>query len=230
MQGTADFHHHVAHAVFPHPDGLFEHAAAFDTAIDMFDAHPSPSNLPVVRFLFWRQLFPARLLRGLDDIHALQRERLKAQVLQQLAPSRKRIRCRVGHALVVDAARLGLTQEQDAQRSVDQQEVFQHMPLFLPAIARFLFSRIFGARDGSFGAVMTKRGAAAGVAAWTAADGADAKGRGGNSPPRRWRKASTLRQGASPKLRKVLRSTGSKTCIHCVALDWRMPNKRPWSR
>jgi len=96
------------------------------------------------------------------------------------------------------------------------------MPLLLPARARFLFRRIVGARDGSFGAVMTKRGAD-----WTASDGADAKGNGGNSPPRCWRKASTLRQGASPKVRKVFRSTGSKTCIHCVALDWRMPNKRP---
>ncbi len=154
---------------------------------------------------------PARLLRGLDDIHALQRERLKAHVLQQLAAGRKRIRGRVGHALVVDASRLGLTQEQDAQRSVDQQEVFQHMPLFLPAIARFLFRRIVGAWDGSFGAVMTKRGAAAGGAAGTASDGADAKGKGSTSPPRCWRKASTLRQGASPKVRKVFRSTGSKT-------------------
>ena len=58
------------------------------------------------------------------------------------------------------------------------------MPLFLPAIARFLFRRIVGARDGSFGAVMTKRGEASGWAAWTASDGADVKGKGGNSPPK----------------------------------------------
>ena len=51
MQRTADFHHHVANPVFPHPDGLFEHAAAFDTAVDMFDAHPPPSDLPIARFL-----------------------------------------------------------------------------------------------------------------------------------------------------------------------------------
>src|SRR5437660_11986660 len=102
MQCTADFHHHVTNAVFPHPDGLFEHAAAFDTAIDMFDAYPSPSDLPVVLFLGWCQLFPARLLRGLDDLHALQRERLTANFLQQLAPSRKRILWRVGQWLCVE--------------------------------------------------------------------------------------------------------------------------------
>lgn len=203
MQSTADFHHHIAHAVFPHPDGLCEHTAAFDTAIDMFDTHPSPSNRVVVRFLFGPQLSPARLLRGLEDLHALQRASLQAQGLQPLTPRRKRIRGRSGPPLVVDAARLGLTQEHEAQCGIDQQEVLQPMPLCLPARARFLFRRIVGARDGSCGAVMTKRGAASGVAAWTGADGADAKGTGGDAPPRPWRKPSTLRQGAAPKRRKA---------------------------
>jgi len=146
-----------------------------------------------------------------------------------MTPRRQRIRRRVRNALVVDAARVGITQEQNAQRRVDEQDVFQHVPLFLAAIARFLFSRVCGARDGSLGAVMTKRGGAAGGRAWAASDAANANGRGGNAPPSRWRKASTLRQGASPTVRRVLRNTGSKTWIHCVALDCRMPNKRPWS-
>src|SRR5712691_3696751 len=201
MQCTADFHHHVANPVFPHPDGLFEYAAAFDTALDMFDAHPSSSDLPVVLFLFWRQRLPTRLLRWLEDVHSLQCEPLKAQVLQQLAPSRKRIRCRIGYPFVVDASRMGLTQEHEAQCGIAQQEVFQHMPLFLAAITRLLFRRVCGARDGSLGAVMTQRGAAAAGAAWTVSDGADAKGRSTHSPSRGWRTASTLRQGASPKVR-----------------------------
>ena len=62
MQRTADFHHHVAHPGFPHPNGLFEHAAALHTTIDMFDAHSAPRDLPVVRFLRGRQLVPAGLL------------------------------------------------------------------------------------------------------------------------------------------------------------------------
>jgi len=81
MQGTADFHHSIAHPVFPHPDGLFEHTAAFDTALDLFDTHSAPSNLTIVCFLFWRQLAPSRLLRGLEDVHAFPRERLQASVL-----------------------------------------------------------------------------------------------------------------------------------------------------
>src|SRR5262245_3159692 len=94
---------------------------------------------------------------------------------------------------------------------MDQEQVFQHMPLFLAAITRLLFSCVCGARDGSLSAVMTKRGAAAGGAAWTASDRADAKGRSAHSPSRYWRKAVTLRQGAYPKVRKALRNTGSRT-------------------
>src|SRR5438128_3631445 len=207
MQGTADFHHHVAHPLFPHPDGLFEHAAAFDTAMYIFNAHPSPRYLAIARFLLLGQLLPARLLRRLEDVHALQREGLKTRVLQQVTPSRQRIRCRVGDALVVDASRMGLTQKQDAQRGVDQQEVFQHVALFLAAIARFLWSWSLGARDGALGTVMTKRGAGAGGSSASE----DASNRGGASTPKRWRKASTVRQGASPKARRVLRNTGSNT-------------------
>ena len=185
MPCTADFHHHVTYPVFPHPDGLFEHAAAFDTPMDMCDAHPAPSDRLVVCLLFWRQRFPAWLLRWLDEVHALQRAPLKAHVLQPLAPRRQWRQCRVGQALVVDAARRGLTQEQEAQLGVYQEEILHPMPLVLPARARVLCRRICGAWDGSCGAVMTKRGAAASGAAWTASAGVNAKGSGGTSPPRR---------------------------------------------
>lgn len=219
MQGTADFHHHVAHPVFPHPDGLFEHAAAFDTAMDMFDAYPSPCHRAVVRLLFGGQLVPAWFLGWLKDLHALQREPLQAQVLQQLTPRRQRIRRRIRHTCVVDAARSGLAQEHDAQRGIDQQEVLQPRPFFLAALPRLLCSRVCGARDGALGAVMTQRGATAGVGACTASDGANTEGQSATSLPREWRKASRPRQGASPKVRKAFRNTGRKTCIHGVALD-----------
>jgi hypothetical protein len=113
MQGTADFHHDIANPGLPHADRLFKHAAAFDTALDMFDAHPSPSDLPIPRFLRSRQLVSTRLLRRLDNLHAIQCERLKAQILQQLAARRQRIRCAVSDALVMDTARMRLTQEEN---------------------------------------------------------------------------------------------------------------------
>jgi hypothetical protein len=104
-----------------------------------------------------------------------------------------------------------VTQEEDAQRRVDQQQVFQHVPLFLAAIARFLFSRVVGAREGALGAVMTKRGAPGVGAARTSSAGDTSSGPDDSSTPSRARKASTLRQGASPKVCNVFRNTGSKT-------------------
>ena len=201
MQSTADFHHHVAHPVFPHAHGLFQHATTFDTAIDMFDAYPTPRDLPVIRLLLWRQRLAAWLLRRLEELHALQRASLQPQILQELTPRWQWIRGRISQTLVMDAARSGLTQEDDAQRGIDQQQIFQHMPLCLAAITRLLFSRVCGARDGSLGAIMTKRGTAAG------ADGIGSP----PSPSRWWRRLSRLRHGASPKVRKVFRNTGSKT-------------------
>ena len=112
-------------------------AAAFDTAVDMFDAHPSPRDLPVVRSLRSCQLLASGLLRGLDDVHPVQRKRLKTQVLQQLASRRQWVRRGVGDALVMDTARMRLTQEEDAQGLIDQQEIVQHVALFLAAYNTF---------------------------------------------------------------------------------------------
>jgi len=81
MQTTADFHDHIANPCFPHPNRLFEHAAAFDTAVYMFDAHPSPRYFSIFLFLLRGQLLAAWLLRRLEDVHARQRERLQAPIL-----------------------------------------------------------------------------------------------------------------------------------------------------
>jgi hypothetical protein len=104
------------------------------------------------------------------------------------------------------------------------------VPLFLTAITRFLFKRVLGAREGSRGTVVTKRGAAVGEAACPFSRGEAFTDMGDTAIPSGSRKASTWRQGAAPKVRKALRNTGSQTCIHCVAWDWRMLNKRPCSR
>jgi hypothetical protein len=211
MQCTTDVHDHVADAVFPQPDGFFEHTATFDAAVDRLDAHPAPSELPMACCLGARQRFPTRLLRWLEDVHPLQRERLKAQILQPLAPRRQRIRRGVGDTLVMQTAGMRLTQEQHPPGGIDQQDVFEPMPLVLAAIGSVRFSRVLGAWHGSLGTVMTKRGAPGGGAARLASAGDASRGSGGISTPRWWHKASTRREGASPKARRALHHTGSKT-------------------
>jgi hypothetical protein len=129
----------------------------------------------------------------------------------------------------MDTPRMHLAQEEDAQGRIDQEKVFQHVPLVLAALTRFLCGRVVVARDGSLGAVMTNRGVTGGGTPCTASAGNGSKGKDGTSISRRARKASTSRQGASLLGRRVLRTTGNKTCIHWVAFDWRIPHKRPCS-
>jgi hypothetical protein len=229
MQRTAAFHHHGANPVFPQPARLFEPTAALDAALDLCDAHPSPSTLPLARVLGACPRFPRRLLRRLEEVHPRPRARVKPQVLEPRTPRWQRRGRGVGAARVMDPAWRRRTQAEEAPGPIDQEAVWQHGTRLLAAIARLLCSRLMGARDGALGAVMTNRGAAGGVAAWTASAGEASTGWGGPSPSRRARQASTRRQGASPQGRRVWRHTGQKTCIHGVALDWRLPNQRPWS-
>src|SRR6267142_2850796 len=75
--------HHVANACFPQPDRLFEHAAALNAAVDLFNAHPSPGECPIAGLVGLRQGFSTRLLHRWHDLHAIPRAGLKAHVLQQ---------------------------------------------------------------------------------------------------------------------------------------------------
>jgi hypothetical protein len=111
----------------------------------------------------------------------------------------------------MDTTRMRLAQEEDAQGAIDQEQVFQHVPLFLAAIIPFRFSRVVGARDGARGAVMTKRGVIDGGVLCPASAGELSSDKAGTSTPSRAGKACTLREGASPQGRRVLRHTGSKT-------------------
>lgn len=135
-----------------------------------------------------------------------------------------------GQARSVEAAWSGRTQAHEAPGGRDAAQVLQPRPRVLAALTRLLCRRVWGARQGALGAVMTQRGAAAGGAAWSTADAAAAKDNSAAAAPRGWRQAAPLRHGASPQGRKAFRTTGSKPCIHGGAGDGRRPPKRPWSR
>jgi hypothetical protein len=156
-----------------------------------------------------------------QDLHVRQRERHKAQILQQPAASRERIRCGIGNPLVVDAPANGFAEKQNRQRGVDQKNILYRVILFLATVTFGLFSSVLGADDTPFRPVMGKRGER--DAATGAADG-DATGGGSSAAtastatasgtPSRW--ASVLRQrvGASPRSRRATSNAGSSTWIH----------------
>ena len=56
------------------------------------------------------------------------------------------------------AATIGVTEKEDEEQGIDEQDIFDGMVLFLAAITRGLLRRVLGADDASFGAVMGTRG------------------------------------------------------------------------
>ena len=90
------------------------------------------------------------------------------------------------------------------------------MVFFLAAITFGLFSRVLGADDAPFGAVMGKRGdadAAVGpvtTGAGTSSSGTTTVAAAAAEPPSRWAKAVRERAGAAPRVRSAASHTGRR--------------------
>ncbi len=117
-------------------------------------------------------------------------------------------------------AAIGVTEKEDDEQGIDQQDIFYRVVFFLAAITFGLFSRVLGADDAPFGPVMGKRGEA-GTVAGTAMRGAGSSSSvattaaaSASETPSRWAKAANERAGASPRVRRAASSTGKRTWIH----------------
>jgi len=117
----------------------------------------------------------------------------------------------------VGAAAVRVTEKKDEKQGIDEQDIFERVVFFLAAITRRLFSRVLGADDASFGAVMGKRGAS-GAATGATTSGAAASSSGATTmavsaseTPRHWAKALRERAGASPRVCRAVSSTGRST-------------------
>ena len=72
----------------------------------------------------------------------------------------------IDNGLVVPLARIRATQKANHTSVIDQQDVLDRMPFLLPAVILRLFIRIYRSMDGTFRAIMIKKGVvAAGIAA-----------------------------------------------------------------
>src|SRR5436190_1028218 len=116
----------------------------------------------------------------------------------------------------MDAATIGLAQKKDREWSIDQQDIFDRMVLFLAAITVCLCRRVLGADDAPFGAVMGTRGAA-GATAGPATTGVAASSSGvttvaasASETPSRCARAVRERAGASPRVRNAASSAGKR--------------------
>src|SRR2546425_8485266 len=195
-------------------------ATALHTAVDMLDAQPTLVQCLVGSVLLPRQLLTAGFLHRHEDLDLRERKSQEAQILQQPAPRRQGIRRRVSNGLIMGAAAIGVTEKEDDEQGIDEQDIFDGVVFFLAAITLFLFSRVLGADDASFRPVMGKRGEA-GTAAGMGATGAGSSSRGtttvaasASETPSRWARVVRERVGASPRARSAASNAGNRTWIH----------------
>ena len=219
MQRTADFHDQIADARFSQAAGVVDDATALATAVDVLDPDPATCDAPIGRFLRAREGPAPWLPRRHDHLHLVERERQEAEILEQPTARGQGVRGGIGNPLIVGAAGVGLTEKENGQRGVDQQDVFHRVTLFLAAIIARLLSRILGTSDAPFGPIMPKRGEAGAGAGGSAGVGGPGGGRtiaptSASVTPRRWANAVKDRVGASPKTRRVVCSTTKRTWSH----------------
>src|SRR6266851_1145258 len=132
MQSTAEFHHNIPDALLPQTDPVFHDATALDTAVDMLNPQPTAVQRLVGHLLFQRELLAAGFLGGHEDLHLRARACQEAQILQQPAPRGQGRGCRVGNALLMDTASPGVTEEEDREEGIDQQDIFDRVVLCKP--------------------------------------------------------------------------------------------------
>src|SRR5215471_4607941 len=185
----------------------------------MLNAQPTLVERLVRTLLLQRQLLATGLLRRHKDHHLRKRERQETEILQEPAPRRQGIRRRVRNGLLMGTAARGVTEKEEEEQGIDEQDIFDGVVFFLAALTRLLFSRVVGADDASFRPVMGTRGES-GVATGAATTG---PGSSSNEPtpeaaasetPSRWARAVRERAGASPRARRAASNAGHRTWIH----------------
>jgi hypothetical protein len=134
MQGTAEFHHEIADAVLPQPDPVFHDAAALDAAVDMLDPQPMVVQGLVGPLLFQGEVLAAGFLGRHEDLDLGEREGQEAQILQEPTPGGQGIRRRISNGLIMDTTTVGVAQKEDDEQGIDEQDIFDRVVLFLPAI------------------------------------------------------------------------------------------------
>ena len=113
------------------------------------------------------------------------------------------------------AAAIRVTEKEDEEQGIDEQDIFDCVVFFLAAITRGLFSRVLGADDAPFRPVMGKRGERdAATGAGSSSSEPTTVAASASETLSRWASAATERAGASPRVRRAASSTGKRAWIH----------------
>jgi hypothetical protein len=195
-------------------------ATALDTTVAGLEAYPATREAPMRGFWGGREGAAARLPRRHDALTLVPRTRQAAQILEQPAAWGQGRQRGLRHPLLVRAAGMGLTQQEERERRGDPPHGFDGMALFLAAITARRLRRSLGALEAPFGAVVAERGeAGTGTAAVGRADGgapcvgSTMAAAAAAATPRRVAHAVNDRVGASPRGRRVARRTTKRAGI-----------------
>src|SRR5256712_14082591 len=116
----------------------------------------------------------------------------------------------------MDAAAVSVTEKEDREESIHEQDIFDGVVLVLAALTFGLLRRVLGADDASFRPVMGKRGDP-GVTAGSVTPGAGSSSSGttmvaaASATPSRCARAVRERAGASPRARSAASRAGRST-------------------
>ena len=211
MPRTADVHDQIADARLPQTIRIVDDATALHATVDVLNAHTTAGDAPIRAFLGAAQSPAPRLPGWHDELHVIECERQEAQILEQPAARGQRVRRRLGNALIVGATSIGITQQEDRERGIDQQHGFDRVALVLAAITARLFSRILRAPEAPFSAIVAKRGEAGGSVGVSGPSEGMIAAASASAIPMRVANSAKDRLGASPSLRNVVCRTVNRT-------------------
>jgi hypothetical protein len=132
VEATTNIHQGIESIVGKTGASVAENTASFHATVNVLDPNPATRNIAIRLFLHLTQLLTAGFFLRLDDVDVVQFETLKAEILQQLAVLRQRIRGSIGDALIVKRTGHSSTQKNDAERSIYKQEVLDTLTFFFP--------------------------------------------------------------------------------------------------
>jgi hypothetical protein len=125
VQGATELHHEIADALLPQADPVLHDATTLDAAVDMLDPESPLVEHLIGQVLLQGELRTAGLLRRHEDLHLRERERQKAQILQQPTPSREGVGGGLRDAQIMDPAAVGVAQKEEEEERIDEQDIFR---------------------------------------------------------------------------------------------------------
>ncbi len=214
----------------PQTQLVLHDTTALDPADRMLDPHSDAINATIV-FLFFRgQRSTTRLFLRLDDHKTINIKSLKAHVLIQRTSWWKMVAFTISCPFIMTRSFPGFAQTPHATMLIDDDDVLDCVVFLLAAIIPFLFFWVTWPIYRSLCSVMDTKGRRCSEAS-TLTEGISLP----LVPPsfiEPLTSANSMRMsrcGISPFCANARLRTGCNRWIHILALDWRIPNKLPWT-